>query len=140
MKGIVKMFPCWHNNKQGEVEEFLSVGVSKKGKLVLVHTSPNNERDIKVKLPIKKATKLRDNLQQVITEGFKDITEVNHKSSSVLTWVTSCTDREKHVVVILENDDETGSVHFREDRATNLLKTIESFVDKGSLEFTPVNQ
>jgi len=141
MIGLRRMFPCAHNKDSYGAEEFMTVGVNKKGKLVLAHTEKDSPEAVIVKLPIKKAVEFRNQLRKAVNDKDDRHFELEHKKYYVAIERADCVDKEIHIVILLEVDkNEVVTVHLKQGSAERFLETVEQIVEQGKLEFQPINR
>jgi len=141
MIGVKKMYPCAHNEDLYGAQEFMTIGVNKKGKLVLIHTERDSTEEVTVKLPIKKAVEFRNQLRKAVNEKDDRHFELEHKKYYVSVERADCTGKEIHIVILLEVDkDEVVTVHLAQANAESFLAAVEQIIEHGTLEFQPVNR
>ncbi|ULF49236.1 hypothetical protein [Bacillus phage MrBubbles] len=133
MIGPRKMYPCEHNGDFNCGDEFLIVGVTKKGKLSLVHADNEKDTHVKVNIKIKEIHKIVTGLRDVV-EGDWRAFQYEQEKGCINIERADCAGDRQHIIILLESDDESmGTAHLSQHNAENLLKTIEKILRDGQL-------
>ncbi|AMW61185.1 hypothetical protein NIGALANA_31 [Bacillus phage Nigalana] len=133
MIGPRKMYPCEHNGDFNCGGEFLIVGVTKKGKLSLVHVDKEKDTHVKVNIKVKEIHKIITGLRDVIEGDWKAFQYEKEKEYLNIERA-DCTDDRQHIIILLEGEDaDMGTAHLSQRNAEDLLKTIEKILRDGRL-------
>ncbi|QLF85952.1 hypothetical protein [Bacillus phage Tomato] len=133
MIGPRKMYPCEHNTDFDNGDEFLIVGVTKKGKLSLVHVDKDSTEHVKVNIKVKEIHKIVTGLRDVVEGDWKAF-QYEKEKEYINIERADCTDDRQHIIILLESEDANmGTAHLSQRNAEDLLKTIEKILRDGKL-------